>query len=158
FPAVSRQLGLAGSVDAAGELFAGLPVRSVTFIYVFLPLLVFEAGIVTDVRRTIDDAAAILLLAVIVTVFTMAVIGLARRPFARVRLAVCLLLGAIVATTDPAAVIAVFRDVGAPARLTRLVEGEALLNDAAAIVLFVVLLGMIVAGRQPAIGAGLREF
>ena len=71
---------------------------------------------------------------------------------------VCLLLGAVVATTDPAAVIAIFRDVGAPARLTRLVEGEALLNDAAAISLFVVLLGMITTGRQPDVVAGLGEF
>ena len=71
---------------------------------------------------------------------------------------VCLLLGAVVATTDPAAVIAIFRDVGAPARLTRLVEGEALLNDAAAISLFVVLLGMILTGRQPDVVAGLGEF
>ena len=58
----------------------------------------------------------------------------------------------------PAAVIAIFRDVGAPGRLTRLVEGEALLNDAAAIALFAVLLGMIVAAREPNIGSGLSEF
>ena len=51
-----------------------------------------------------------------------------------------------------------FRDVGAPARLTRLVEGEALLNDAAAIVMFVVLLGMIVSGRQPDIVGGAVQF
>ena len=62
--------------------------------------------------------------------------GFALWPIAEVPLVVCLLLGAVVATTDPAAVIAIFRDVGAPARLTRLVEGEALLNDAAAISLF----------------------
>jgi CPA1 family monovalent cation:H+ antiporter len=133
FPAVAARWGLAGSVDRAAGAFAGLPINATMFIYVFLPLLVFEAGIVTDVRRTVEDAAAILLLAVIVTVFTMAAIGFALWPFARMPLAVCLLLGAIVATTDPAAVIAVFRDVGAPARLTRLVAGEALLNDAAAI-------------------------
>jgi len=155
FPTLSTVLGFAGS---ARGLFIGLPVNATTFIYVFLPLLVFEAGIVTDVRRTIEDAAAILLLAVIVTVFTMAVVGLALWPLAQMPLTVCLLLGAIVATTDPAAVIAVFRDVGAPARLTRLVEGEALLNDAAAIALFVVLLGMILAGRQPNVAGGLGEF
>ena len=85
-------------------------------------------------------------------------IGLALWPLASVSLVVCLLLGAVVATTDPAAVIAIFRDVGAPARLTRLVEGEALLNDAAAIALFAVLLGMIVSGREPDIGSGLSEF
>src|SRR5579862_972330 len=158
FPMLSGQLGVAGSVDTTAGLFAELPVSSATFIYVFLPLLVFEAGIVTDIRRTVEDAAAILLLAVVATVITMAVIGLALWPFAPVPLAVCLLLGAIVATTDPAAIIAIFRDVGAPARLSRLVEGEALLNDAAAIALFVVLLGMILAGRQPDIAAGFEEF
>ena len=166
FPLVSGQTSLWGSFAAgrgggfasAAGLFADLPVSSETFIYVFLPLLVFQAGIATDVRRTFDDAAAILLLAVIATLVTTAVIGFALWPLARVPLVVCLLLGAVVATTDPAAVIAIFREVGAPARLTRLVEGEALLNDAAAISLFVVLLGMIVTGREPNAMAGLGEF
>ena len=140
------------------NLFADLPITSVTFIYVFLPLLVFEAGFATDVRRTLDDAAPILLLAVMATIIATAVIGLSLWPLAGAPLVVCLLLGAVVATTDPAAVIAIFRDVGAPARLTRLVEGEALLNDAAAISLFVVLLGMILSGRQADIVGGFTEF
>lgn len=158
FPAVFSHLGLSGSVNSVAGLFAALPVSSATFIYVFLPLLVFEAGITTDVRRTIDDAAPILVLAVIATLITTAVIGFALWPLARVPLVVCLLLGAVVATTDPAAVIAIFRDVGAPARLTCLVEGEALLNDATAISLFVVLLGMIQTGREPDVVVGLTEF
>jgi len=157
-PAVLGRLGLSGPVDFAAGLFANLPVNSATFIYVFLPLLVFEAGIATDVRRTIEDATAILFLAVVATLITTAVVGFALWPFAQVPLVVCLLLGAVVATTDPAAVIAIFRDVGAPARLTRLVEGEALLNDAAAISLFVVLLAMILSGREPNTIGGLGEF
>jgi CPA1 family monovalent cation:H+ antiporter len=158
FPAVLSELGWSTRSDPFADIFAELPVSSATFIYVFLPLLVFEAGIVTDVRRTLQDAAPILLLAIVATLITTAVIGLALWPLAGVSLVVCLLLGAVVATTDPAAVIAIFRDVGAPARLTRLVEGEALLNDAAAIALFAVLLGMIVSGREPDIGSGLSEF
>jgi monovalent cation:H+ antiporter, CPA1 family len=158
FPVVLSQLGLSARHDPFAEIFVDLPVSSETFIYVFLPLLVFEAGIVTDVRRTLEDAAPILLLAIVATLITTAVIGLALWPLAGVPLVVCLLLGAVVATTDPAAVIAIFRDVGAPARLTRLVEGEALLNDAAAISLFAVLLGMIVSAREPDIGSGLSEF
>ncbi|MGA9846627.1 MAG: cation:proton antiporter, partial [Roseiarcus sp.] len=118
------------------SLFANLPLGSETFIYVFLPLLVFEAAFTIDVRRILEDAAPILMLAVIATIVTAAIVGLALWPFAALPLTVCLLLGAVISTTDPAAVIAVFRDVGAPARLTRLVEGEALLNDAAAIVLY----------------------
>ncbi len=138
--------------------FADLPVGSEIFIYVFLPLLIFEAAITADVRRMLEDAAPILTLAVVATVVTTGVVGLALWPLAGLPLTVCLLLGSVVATTDPAAVIAVFRDVGAPARLTRLVEGEALLNDAAAIALFVVLLGMIVSAREPDIGGAAREF
>jgi CPA1 family monovalent cation:H+ antiporter len=140
------------------RLFADLPLGSETFIYVFLPLLVFEAAFTSDVRRILEDAAPILMLAVIATLVTAAIVGLALWPFAGVPLTVCLLLGAVVSTTDPAAVIAVFRDVGAPARLTRLVAGEALLNDAAAIVLYTVLLGIILSGRTPALGEGAIEF
>jgi CPA1 family monovalent cation:H+ antiporter len=147
-----------GAFGAAILMFKELPLSSETIIYVFLPLLVFEAGITSDVRRILEDAAPILLLAIVATLVTTAAIGFALWTLAGVPLVVCLLLGSVVATTDPAAVIAIFRDVGAPARLTRLVEGEALLNDAAAIALFVVLLGMIVSGREPNIAAGAREF
>ncbi len=147
-----------GVLNGAEAVFTGLPISSETIIYVFLPLLVFEAGITSDVRRILEDAAPILLLAIVATLVTTAAIGLALWPFAGLPLVVCLLLGSVVATTDPAAVIAIFRDVGAPARLTRLVEGEALLNDAAAIALFIVLLGMIAAGHNPDIVAGTREF
>jgi monovalent cation:H+ antiporter, CPA1 family len=143
--------------DFAG-LFADLPVGAETFIYVFLPLLVFEGAITADVRRMLEDAAPILMLAVVATVVCTAVVGVALWPIAGLPLVVCLLLGSVVATTDPAAVIAVFRDVGAAARLTRLVEGEALLNDAAAIVMFTVLLGMIVSGRQPDLLGGVAQF
>ena len=143
--------------DFAG-LFADLPVGAETFIYVFLPLLVFEGAITVDVRRMLEDAAPILMLAVVATIVCTAVVGFALWPIAGLPLVVCLLLGSVVATTDPAAVIAVFRDVGAAARLTRLVEGEALLNDAAAIVMFTVLLGVIVSGQQPNLLVGEEQF
>ena len=144
--------------DNVAALFANLPVGAETFIYVFLPLLVFEGAITADVRRMLEDAAPILMLAVVATVVCTAVVGFALWPIAELPLVVCLLLGSVVATTDPAAVIAVFRDVGAAARLTRLVEGEALLNDAAAIVMFTVLLGVIVSGRQPNLLVGEEQF
>ena len=149
---------LTNRFDSTAALFANLPVGAETFIYVFLPLLVFEGAITADVRRMLEDAAPILMLAVIATVVCTAVVGVALWPLAGLPLVVCLLLGSVVATTDPAAVIAVFRDVGAAARLTRLVEGEALLNDAAAIVMFTVLLGMIVSGRQPDFIGGALQF
>jgi CPA1 family monovalent cation:H+ antiporter len=145
-------------VNGAVRLFADLPLGSETFIYVFLPPLVFEGAFTSDVRRILEDAAPILMLAVVATVVTAFIVGLALWPVSSMGLVVCLLLGAVVSTTDPAAVIALFQDVGAPARLTRLVAGEALLNDAAAIVLYTVLLGIIITHHRPVLGGGTVEF
>jgi monovalent cation:H+ antiporter, CPA1 family len=86
-------------------------------------------------------------------VVTTAAIGFALQPIAGQPLTVCLLLGAIVATTDPSAVIGVFRDIGADSRLTQLVEGESLLNDAAAIALFTLLLDQVTHQASPGLGA-----
>ncbi len=100
--------------DGIAGSFVNLPVSSETFVYVFLPLLVFEGAITADVRRMLEDSAPILMLAVVATVVATAVVGVALWPVSGLPLVVCLLLGSVVATTDPAAVIAVFRDVGRP--------------------------------------------
>lgn len=158
FAPLFAALGWSGPADAAARILTRLPVSPDALLYVFLPLLVFEAGIATDLRRMIEDAAPILLLAVVATLVASGVVGLALWPLAGVPFLVCLLLGATVATTDPVAVIAIFRDLGAPGRLRRLVEGEALLNDAAAIALFVVVLDIIGHTREPDFARGLEEF
>ncbi len=143
------QTGRAAGLDAMAELVLGVPITSAGFIYIFLPILLFQAAIDVDVRRMVDDAAPILALAVVAVLVATGVIGLSLWWASGVSLVACLLVGAIVATTDPAAVVAIFRDIGAPSRLTRLVEGESLLNDATAIVLYTVLLSMLVTGAEP---------
>ena len=85
FPALVAHLGWSRGTDAFSEVFVDLPVSSGIFIYVFLPLLVFEAGIATDVRRMLEDAAPILLLAIVATLISTAVVGLALWPFGRSR-------------------------------------------------------------------------
>lgn len=125
------------------------PVGSTVFLYVFLPTLIFQTSLTLDVRRMTPDWVPILVLAVFAVLIATLVIGFALAPFAGQPLIVCLLLGAIVATTDPISVVGIFRDIGAPARLGRLVEGESLLNDAAAITLFGVFLTVLVAAQPP---------
>ena len=131
---------LTDAFNEMAELILDFPISSTEVLYIFLPALLFEAALTIDVRRMLEDAAPIFLLAVIAVLVTTAVVGLALWPLAGMSLLVCLLLAAIIATTDPAAVVAIFRDIGAPGRLSRLVEGESLLNDATAIVLFTMLL------------------
>ena len=71
-----------------------------------------------------------------------------------------LILGAILSATDPVAVIALFQQLGAPKRLTVLLEGESLFNDATAIVLTRLLVGVALAGSFGAgdIAAGVIDF
>ncbi len=117
-----------------------LPIRSEVFLYVFLPILVFQVALTLNLRRLADDWVPILVLAVVAVVVATLVIGLALLPFSGLPLIACLLMGAIVSTTDPSAVVGIFRATPAPQRLARIVEGESLLNDAAAIAIFGVLM------------------
>ena len=129
--------------DDFAVIFADPPLDSEMILYMFLPLLLFQTTITLDIRRILEDIVPILVMAVVAVFVATAFIGYALYPLAGMSLMVCLLLGSIVATTDPVAVVAIFRDIGAPARLGRIVEGESLLNDAAAIVIFVILLGVL---------------
>ena len=98
---------------AIAGAIVNLPIHSDVFLYVFLPLLLFEAALNIEVRRIIEDAAPILLLAVVAVLVATLAIGAALAPLAEVPAIACFMLGAIVATTDPVAVMAIFRDVGA---------------------------------------------
>jgi len=147
-----------GMLHALGSLFDGSKLSSSLFLTVFLPALLFEAAITTDVRRLADDFGHVLLLAVGAVLICTFTVGLALAGASSAGLLVCLLLGAIVATTDPAAVIGIFRDIGAPRRLSILVAGESLLNDAAAIVLFVLIAAMLKGGQMPGVATGIGMF
>jgi Na+:H+ antiporter len=54
-----------------------------------------------------------------------------------------LVFGALIAATDPIAVVAVFRSLGVPRRLSVLLDGESLLNDGTAIVFFTLSLSLV---------------
>ncbi|WP_340115298.1 cation:proton antiporter [Pelagibius sp. 7325] len=139
---------LTDEFNEVAELVIDIPVSSATFLTILLPMLLFQGAITIDVRRLAQDIVAVVLLAVLAVLVALVVIGGAVYLVAPMPLVVCLLFGAIVATTDPSAVIAMFRDLGAPARVTRLVEGESLLNDATAIAAFSAFLGVIITGRD----------
>jgi len=133
-----------------------LPISSEIFIYIFLPILLFQVALTLNLRRLLDDWVPVLTLAVIAVVVATFVIGMALAPFTSLPLIACFLIGAIVSTTDPSAVVSIFRATPAPQRLARIVEGESLLNDAAAIALFSVFLTAVAAREaEPDIAAAL---
>ncbi|HEX8375000.1 MAG TPA: cation:proton antiporter, partial [Geminicoccaceae bacterium] len=155
--ALGAMVGVLGSYEAAlpdGPLrdfvtrLAEADLSSDLLLQVFLPLLLFEVALNLDGRALLDDLWPVLTLAVVAVLATTVVAGAAVWAVSDLPLAACLLVASVIATTDPAAVIAIFREVGAPRRLMTLVEGESLLNDAAAIALFTALLTIV--GSQTA--------
>ncbi|MEQ9001698.1 MAG: sodium:proton antiporter [Coleofasciculus sp. B1-GNL1-01] len=123
----------------------------------FLPILLFEAAINTDISRlrsTIKPIAllagpGVLICSGITSVLLKLELGLDWIPAAMV--------GVILSITDTALVIAVFKEVSVPHRLVTLVEGESLLNDDVALVLFSLILTMHETGALSALDV-IQEF
>jgi len=111
---------------------------------VFLPLLIFEAAFKINAELLFKHLLVILFFAVpvmLLSTFVAAVMiyyGIGH-PEGFPWIA-ALLAGSLLAATDPVAVIEVMRKLGAPERLCMLLDGEALFNDATAIVTFSIFL------------------
>ena len=144
----------AGVLADAFKGFAGIQGGTDLLLPLFLPPLLFTAGLTIDVRRLIDEMSAVLLLAIVAVLVCIAGVAGVVHLVTGYEILVCLLVGVIVSTTDPAAVIGIFRDVGAPKRLSILAEGESLLNDAVAIASFGFVMQLLVAQVSPEVGAG----
>ena len=112
----------------------------------FLPVLIFESGLGLNARQLGKDIVPVLMLAVPGLLASTTIVGLGVWLLTPLELATALLFGALISATDPVAVIAIFKELGTPLRLTTLVEGESLLNDATAIVLYGILLGFALYG------------
>lgn len=146
-----------GSFQVIIDALGSLKIPAEGFLYVFLPPLLFAGGLTVDVRRLFDDIWPVLVLAIVAVLMCMVAVGVTLNLVTGTSLILCLLLGSIVATTDTAAVLGIFRDIGVPSRLSVIVEGESLFNDAAAIALFVVILG-VQTGHGGNLGEGALEF
>jgi CPA1 family monovalent cation:H+ antiporter len=129
-------------------------------LFVFLPPLLFDAAFRLDARELRAVARPVLILALPGTLATAAIVGGVLMLALQMPPAVALLFGSIVAATDPIAVVAVFRGLNAPTRLSVIAEGESLINDGVAITLYTAFLGMATAGNADVLGASvlfLRE-
>ena len=110
---------------------------------VFLPALIFESSFSMEWHTLKKVLPKVLILAGPGVLLSMALTGCVLRvfPFGW-SWAFCMMVGSILAATDPVAVVAILKEVGASKVLGHMIEGESLVNDGTAIVVFNVFLAI----------------
>jgi len=124
----------------------------------FIPPLVFEAAFHLEFKSLRENWLPIVGLAIPGVLVTTFVVGAIVSWGVGISLTSGLVFGALIAATDPVAVVSLFKALGAPKRLTTLVESESLFNDGTAIVVFKLLLAVALSAVVGSSGAANESF
>jgi CPA1 family monovalent cation:H+ antiporter len=117
------------------------------FFLCFLPPLLFSDGWLMPIRELLRAKRPILMLAVGLVTFTTVAVGLVAHGLVPgLPLAMAFALGAVVSPTDAVAVSSATEDLKVPARMTTILNGESLMNDATGLVAFKFALAAVLAG------------
>jgi len=123
---------------------------------IFLPSLLYSAAFFASLSDLRADLRSISLLAVGLVIATAAAVAVAAYALIDgLPWAAAFALGAIVAPTDPVAATAIARRLNVPRRSVNILEGESLINDGAALVVYRVAVG-VVGGSFSLVEAGLQ--
>ncbi len=109
---------------------------------IFLPPLLFEAAWNLNWKDLKRDLFPVFLYVTIGVVITILGIALPLSLWTDISLPVAFLIGSCLSATDPVAVSALLKELGAPPRLKALVEGESMFNDGTAVVAFTLVIGI----------------
>ncbi|KAJ6988314.1 SOS1-like protein 1 [Populus alba x Populus x berolinensis] len=105
---------------------------------VFLPALLFESSFSMEVHQIKRCMVQMLLLAIPGVLISTCCLGCALKlifPY-NWSWTTSLLLGGLLSATDPVAVVALLKELGASKKLSTIIEGESLMNDGTAIVVY----------------------
>jgi monovalent cation:H+ antiporter, CPA1 family len=130
-------------VDEFYNFIEGLPE---IILLVIIPILIFESGRKLKIGQIKKEAIPIGFFAIIGVVLTIIIIGIAVNGVFQIPLIDALLLGTILAATDPVAVGVIFKKFPIPHKLNIIIEGESLFNDATGVISFNVIRGIIFSG------------
>ena len=124
---------------------------------IFVPPLLYWTALTTSIRELKDVIGPVARLSTVLVLLTMTVVAVVVHSLnSEFSWASAFLLGAIVAPPDPIAAAAVIVPLGVSRRITTMLEGEGLLNDATSLVAYRVALAAVVTGSFSASGASLR--
>jgi CPA1 family monovalent cation:H+ antiporter len=156
FPYTSA-LVLVGLIVGTAGLVPDIELSEELVFFVFLPPLLFEGALRMDIEHLREKLKSILLFAVPGVIISTVVVGLLLNAVLGIGLPLALLFGAMISPTDPVSVLAVFKRLGVPIKLSTMIEGESVFNDGTGIVIFGIILGMINTGNL-SITSGMIQF
>ena len=133
------------------------PISPEIILVLILPPILFEAVVRVNIQELRRALTPILILAVPGVILTALLAGGILALGATLPLPYAFVFGTLIAATDPVSILALFRSIGAPKRLLAVFEGESLLNDGTAIVLFKLMLVIALTG-QLNIGKAVLQF
>ncbi len=137
---------IAGLAIAVSPIEVTIDLTPDLILFIFLPALLFESAYHLDFSELRDNLRPVALLAVPGVILTALFVAALTHYTAGLTWETAFLFGAIVSATDPVSVLAIFRQLGAPKRLSVILEGESLFNDGTSLVLFRIVLGVVIAG------------
>ncbi len=123
-----------------------------------LPPLLYSSGVGMSWRGFKENLQPILLLAVGCVIFTASVVAVLCHYVLHLPLAVGFLLGAVVSPPDAVAPMAIARRFKVPGRILTILEGEGLVNDATALILFSFAVAAVVQGRAFSLADATTQF
>ncbi len=145
-------LTIAGLIIALLDIKLKIDLTPDIILFIFLPALLFESSYNLPFGEVRDNLRPIALLAVPGVILTAVCVATGLYFTTGVGWDTALLFGAIMSATDPVSVLAIFRKIGAPRRLSVMLEGESLFNDGTSIVLFRIVLAIVVTGATSLVG------
>jgi len=126
----------------------GIELTSDIILILLLPTIIFQGTLSINVRELRHDAPLIAMLTLVGLPLAVVILGVIGTVAFGFELGIALLFAAIILPTDPAAVLSLFEEFAVTERLAVTIEGESLLNDGVAIVIFSSLLATVQAADQ----------
>ncbi len=127
-------------------------------LYIFLPVLIFDSSRKLNLSMARAEAVPAFLLATLGIVASMFVMALPLRLLSGFPWVDILFFTAIMSATDPVAIAVVFKQFPLPEKLKTLIEGESLLNDGTTIILFTLMSGKVLEGKELLFEKGILTF
>lgn len=143
---VAAGLGL-GILRAQHYLELDLQLTPELVFSIFLPALLFEAAFNLHLNHLRENIRPVLLMAIVGVLMAALGVAYVLHILLGMPLAAAMVFGALISATDPISVLALFKEMKAPPRINILVEGESLLNDGAAVVIFKIILAFALTGH-----------